>query len=268
MIALPIVAASAIAALLGVLYGLGMRRAQASNRPLPGRRGPRAAVFAGGVGCFWLSCVLPGGSVLPEMTGHVLLAFAAPPLLLLGVPRQALLPLFVHRRSRRLLKALTQPARAVVVFLGVLLLCYLPVVFDATLVNALYRFGIGLAIFTAALIFWWPVIEPFPTWDRELAGLGKLLYLFVGSSVLKALGFILALVPQPIYSLPVHVHPLWGLRPIDDQQYAGWLMVAAGALVLLAAATVICFQLLLEPDETDGSFSARGQGSKARGRGR
>ena len=267
MTALQLVVGSAITALLCLLYGLGMRRATASNRPLPKRRAARASVFAGGVACFWLACVMPSGGVLPEMTGHVLFAFAAPPLLLLGVPRQALLPLFAHRRSRRLLQAVTRPVRAVVVFLGVLLLCYLPVVFNATLETAGLRFGIGLAIFAAALLFWWPVIEPFPSWDSELAGLGKLLYLFVGSSVLKALGFILAMVPRPIYRLPAHTLPLWGLQPIDDQQYAGWLMVAAGTFVLLAAATVICFQMLYEPTEVEESLPPRGQGSKAGGGG-
>jgi len=175
-------------------------------------------IFASGVACFFIACVLPGGSVFPEMIGHVLLAFAAPPLLLLGVPRQALLPIFVHRRPRRILRTITRPARAVVLFLTAFFLGYLPIVLNATLANAGLRFGMGLAIFATALLFWWPVIEPFPTWECDLAGLGKLLYLFIGSSVLKVLGFILAMVPRPIYRLPVSSHPLWGLSTLDDQQ--------------------------------------------------
>lgn len=230
----------------------GVRQAKLDQRPPSIHGRATLALFVLGLLVFLLACGLPGGSVLPTMIGHVLLAFVVPPLLLLGVPRSALLPLFAHRLPRRILRAMTRPARAAVLFLGVLFLCYLPAVFDATMASDGLRFVMAMAVLTAAVLFWWPVIEPFPAWDRELADVGKLLYLFVGSSVLKALGFILAIVPQPIYRGPVNARPLWGLSALNDQQYAGWLMVAAGTFVLFAAATVVCAHLLHDPDEDDG----------------
>ena len=249
----PLLAGAAVAAVLCLLLAAGVRHAQATQRPKPAHGGASLALFALGILLFLLACGLPGTSVLPTMLGHVFLAFAVAPLLLLGVPRAALLPLFAHRRSRRFLRALTRPARAAVLFLVVLVLCYLPSVFNATLADEGLRFIEGLAVLAASVLFWWPVVEPFATWDRELAGIGKLLYLFAGSAVLKALGFILAIVPRPMYTLPAHAVPLWQLSVISDQQYAGWLMVSAGTFILLAAATVMCAHLLHEPDGADSS---------------
>jgi len=254
MIPLSDLAGAAVALLLGLLFGLGVRRVGSSNRPPAGHMRARTAVFTAGILTFVVAWLLPGGSVVPAMTAHVLLAFAVPPLLLLGIPRPVLLPLFAHRRSRRLLQALTQPFRAGALFLLVLCLCYLPIVFNAALRNDGWRFGVELAVLSAAVLFWWPVIEPLPAWDRELADVGKLLYLFVGSATLKTLGFILATTPRPIYTLPSQSRPLWGLSASNDQQYAGWLMVAAGTFVLLAAATVICAHLLHEPNEAHVSL--------------
>lgn len=241
-----------MAAGLCVLLAVGIRQAQLSQRPKPAQGRAKTALFVLGLLLLLLACGLPGTSVLPTMMSHVLLAFAVPPLLLLGVPRAALLPLFAHRLPRRILQALTRPARAAVLFLVVLFGCYIPSVLNATMANEWLRVIMGLLILTAAVLFWWPLIEPFPAWERELADIGKLLYLFIGSSVLKALGFILAMVPRPIYTLPVHANPLWRLSAINDQQYAGWLMVCAGTFVLLAAATVVCAHLLHDPDEDDG----------------
>jgi putative membrane protein len=257
------VTAGLLALLLGLLFGLGVRRARANHRPLPQHTGRRATIFGSGTLVLFLAFTFPADSVLPEMIEHILLAFAVPPLLLLGVPRQVLLPIFAYRRSRRVVQALTRPSRAIIVFLVVLFACYVPHVFNATMASDGLRFALGLAILFAAVLFWWPVIEPFPSWDRELAELGKLLYLFIGSSVLKGLGFILAIVPRPIYAVPPGSRPLWGLSALNDQQYAGWLMVGAGTFVLLAAATVVCAQLLHEPDETSGTPPSPGRGSNA-----
>jgi cytochrome c oxidase assembly factor CtaG len=253
-----------IVALLDLLFIVGIRRARANHRPLPRNMGGRVALFGAGTLTFLFAVTLPGGSVLSEMTGHVLLAFAVPPLLLLGVPRVVLLPLFVHRGSRRVMQALTRPSRTAVLFLVTLFLCYLPDVFNATLAEAWLRFIVGVIILATALLFWWPIIEPFPSWERELADLGKLLYLFIGSSVLKALGFILAIVPRPIYALPPGSPPLWGLSALNDQQYAGWLMVVAGTFVLLAAASVICIRMLHEPGEDEEATRSQDHGAARR----
>lgn len=254
-----------IAVALCVLFQRGMRHARVTHRPLPARSRSRAVLFGAGVLVFLLAFALPARTVLPEMAEHVLLAFAVPPLLLLGTPRSILLPLFAHRQTRRVVQALTRPARAAVLFLGVLFLCYLPGAFNAMMADDGLRLIAGLGILGTAVLFWWPIIEPFPSWERELADLGKLLYLFIGSTALKVLGFILALVPRPIYTLPVGQRPFWGLSVLTDQQYAGWLMVGSGTLVLLAAATVVCARLLYEPGEEPGALPPRDTGAEGQG---
>lgn len=238
-----------IAALLCLLFRQGLRHARAGPYPVDGRLGRRPLLFLLGVLTFVLAFALPASAVLTQMVEHVLLAFAVPPLLLLGVPRPILLPLFEHRRSRHLLRAVTRPGRAAFLFMTVLFGWYLPQCFDAALASEWLRLLAGLSILAVSLLFWWPVIEPFPAWEPELADLGKLLYLFVASSALKVLGFILALVPRPIYTLPAGALSPWGISLLDDQHYAGWLIVMAGTLVLLGAATIVCCRLFADPDE-------------------
>jgi cytochrome c oxidase assembly factor CtaG len=253
----PLLAGAVVAGVLGALLALGIRHAQEHQRPTLAHSRAKMATFVLGLSLFLLACGLPGTSVLPTMMSHVLLAFVVPPLVLLGVPRAALLPLFAHRRPRRVLQMATRPARAAVIFLVVFFGCYLPSVLNATMASGGLRFAMGMVILAASVLFWWPLIEPFPVWDRELADIGKLLYLFIGSSVLKALGFILAIVPRPIYTLPRPPRALWQLSAINDQQYAGWLMVCAGTFVLLAAATVVCAHLLHDPEEDDVPATGR-----------
>lgn len=243
MIWLPYLVAPAISAALCFLYWWALRRARRSNRPYAGRVGRRPILFAGSLAVFLVAFSLPGDAVLPRMLEHVLLAFAVPPLLLLGLPRPVLVPLFERRHSRRLLQIVTRPLQAIVLFLVVLFVWYAPGLFNVTLVDAWVHILAGLTILFVAVLFWWPVIEPLPSWHPELAELGKLLYLFVGSTALKVLGFILAFAPQPIYHLPATSRPFWGLSPLEDQQGAGLLMLVAGTLVLLAAATVVCARL-------------------------
>lgn len=256
----------AIAVLLCLLFRQGLRHARAGPYPLEGRLGRRPLLFLLGVLTFVLAFALPTASILAQMVEHVLLAFAVPPLLLLGVPRPLLLPLFEHRRSRHALRAVTRPARAAALFMAALFLWYLPRLFDAALASDWLRLLAGLSILVASLLFWWPVIEPFPAWEPELADLGKLLYLFVASSALKVLGFILALVPRPIYAPPAGAPALWGLSRLDDQHYAGWLLVMAGTFVLLGAATVVCARLFADPDDAaddaDGGAGRWGPGAR------
>jgi cytochrome c oxidase assembly factor CtaG len=258
---LPEAVAVGIAVPLCLLYRQAARHARAQRRPLPADMRGRVAVFVGGVLAFVAAFVFLAHSVLAQMFEHILLAFAVPPLLLLGVPRPLLLPLFERRLTRRVMRSLTRPTRAAMLFLVVLFLWYMPGAFNATLASAAIRLAAGLSITAVAVLFWWPLIEPFPAWERELADLGKLLYLFAGSTALKVLGFILAIAPRPIYALPATGHPLWGLTPLTDQEYAGWLMVAAGTLVLLAAATVVCIRLFHDPDEP-GSVETGEPGSR------
>ena len=246
---LPDPVAIGLAAGLCVLFIRGLRSARSSNRPFSSALSRRPVVFGAGIVVFLAAFTLPGYSIFPQMIEHVLLAFAVPPLFLLGVPKPVLLPIFEHRRPRHLLRALTRPGRSAALFLVILFLWYAPGLFELTLASEAIRMGAGLSILAAAILFWWPVIEPFPAWDQELADLGKLLYLFVGSSVLKVLGFILAIAPRPIYRLPAFDQPAWGLTRLADQQDAGWLMVCAGTFVLLGAATVVCIRMFQEPDD-------------------
>lgn len=241
---LPFLGAIAFVVSFLLLVARVLAQAHQEGRPLPRKRSRQFSLFVSGLVLLWIALALPAHSVLTAMISHMLLAFFAAPLLLLGLPRATLLPLFEHARARHFMQLTTRPAYAVSAFVVVISTCYLPHVLDPTLTVPALRFGIDLLLFFISLAFWWPVIEPWPLWHPEFGAMGKILYLFIGSTALKVPGFILAIVPRTLYQLPPRTHLVFGLTPLEDQQFAGWMLVLAGTFVLLAAASVVCFQMM------------------------
>ncbi|MCL5947007.1 MAG: cytochrome c oxidase assembly protein, partial [Chloroflexi bacterium] len=123
--------AFAIGFLLLVLRALAHARQQ--GRPLPRKRSRQYTLFMSGFTLLLIALALPAHSVLLEMIAHTLLAFLAAPLLLLGLPRATLLPLFEHARPRRFMQLITRPSRAVSAFVIAISASYLPHVLDPVL---------------------------------------------------------------------------------------------------------------------------------------
>src|SRR5438046_9493917 len=89
------------------------------------------------------------------MLQHVLLAFVAPPLLLLGlspgmVPRLARVPG---------VRQLTEPVPAQVIAAAVMIAWHLPPLYDATLANEGLHVFEHLTFIAGGLVLYWPIVE-------------------------------------------------------------------------------------------------------------
>jgi cytochrome c oxidase assembly factor CtaG/ferredoxin len=219
------------------------------------------AAFVSGLGVIFLALASPIEPFADlflqvHMVQHALLMMAAPPLLWLGDPFFPLLrglpvpirgnwavPLFHLREIRGLFTRLTHPMTALLLFTLATWLWHLPALYDRALRSSAWHYLQHVCFLGAALLFWYPVIRPYPSrprWSRWLL-LPYLLLADVQNTVLAALLTFSTKVLYPYYS---EVPRLWGLSALEDQSAAGVIMWVPGSLVFLVPLFWIGTQLL------------------------
>jgi cytochrome c oxidase assembly factor CtaG len=185
------------------------------------------------------------------MAQHMLLVVVAAPLLALSAPLGPVLrglPAPARRAlgrgwarlgwPRRLWRALTHPAAAGALHLGLLWVWHAPGLYQAALTSE-WVHGLEHASFLgSALLFWWVLARP----GRRapwLRGPGGTLYVFalaLPSGLLGALITFSTVAWYPAYALTTRA---WGLSPVEDQQLAGAIMWVPAGVVYLAAGLAV-----------------------------
>jgi cytochrome c oxidase assembly factor CtaG len=249
-------AALAVAA---VVYWRGWRQLQrvGERRPSPAR----LAAFMIGLLTIYVALASPLDAfsyflLSIHMVQHDLLLFVAPPLiwlaepelpLLLGVPgavrRYWLGPVVRNRTVRRFFAWLTHPKTALVTFVLVLWGWHMPPLYDLTLRSPLAHDLEHACFFYAGLVFWWPVVSPYPArpaWSRWLL----LPFLFFAGIQGAALSFWLIFTNHVLYRHYLQMPRITGLSPLEDQSWAGMLMLVPGLLIGVAAAWIVTLRLL------------------------
>ncbi|MCS6852956.1 MAG: cytochrome c oxidase assembly protein [Gemmataceae bacterium] len=236
---------------LALAAGLYLRGWSVLRRRAPARWGGcQAAAFVGGLVVVLLalaSPVEPLSALLLQvhMVQHLLLMMVAPPLIWLGAPlwpllrglpasvrRHAIGPFLRDGLARSLGAALSDLRVAWLLFVGLTWLWHVPALFDAALVSPGLHYVEHLCFFGSALVFWWPVVLPYPAQSpgpRWLI-LPYLLFADVQNTVLSAL---LAFSDSVIYPHYERVPRLWDLSALEDQAIAGVIMWVPGSMAFL-----------------------------------
>jgi putative membrane protein len=169
-----------------------------------------------------------------HMVQHLLLIYVTAPLWLIGTPGW-LVDRLVPRRMEGLVRWLTSPMIAFIIFIGVLWIWHLPYFYEAAQENEIIHAFEHLTFIGAALIGWWPVMggetTRFPKPEQPL----RMLYLFLLAIPCTTLAAILTLANKPLYPFYVSApHPL-GLDVLQDQRLGGLLMWLPTHMFLLMA---------------------------------
>jgi len=221
----------------------------------------RLIAFLGGLLALWIAVCSPleafdDASLAAHMVQHMLLMAVAPPLLLLGAPtlpvlrglprssvRRALGPLLRWPPVQRLGHFLTHPAIALAFASVALVAWHIPAAFELALRSNRWHETEHACFFTTSLLFWWPVVQPFPSrarWPRW----SMPVYLLFGMLPCGALGAFLTFFDRVIYA-PYRSQPaIFFPSPLADQVFAGLLMWVFGLIIYLLPAVAITFQLL------------------------
>ncbi len=175
-----------------------------------------------------------------HMTQHLLLMLIATPLLLMGAPEWLLRPLTTQWWMQPVMRLLTKPLLAGVLFNVVIIAAHLPPVYDSALRIHALHYVQHIVFFITAVLLWWPVLSPLPEYPR-LSYAGQLLYLFVVAFPQKVLAAILTLISHPVYATYINAPRLWGISAQMDQEVAGAIMWAPMGFILFGAFAAVFF---------------------------
>lgn len=192
-----------------------------------------------------------------HMVQHELLMMVAAPLILLANPfpfflwalpdraRSGVGRLFVPDGSgRRLLRPLTSPRAAWVLYVGSLWLWHSPAAYDAALGHGLLHDVEHVSFFATALLFWWHVIGAAPRIHRTMNRWRRAGYVVGALAQNEILGVSIAFAGSPLYAHYTTVSHSWSMSVLQEQMVAGaimWIpggMMYAVALVLLIVSTL------------------------------
>jgi putative membrane protein len=221
----------------------------------------RLIAFLSGLVSLWIAVASPLAAfddelLLVHMVQHILLMAVAPPLILLGSPSHPLLHGLPQRVVRSTLgpilrlpplqwlgRGLTQPPFCWLVATSTLIAWHFPAAFEFALRSETWHEVEHGCFFTASILFWWPVLQPWPSvakWPRWSIPL----YLFLGMLANDAVSAFLAFCDRVIYPSYGTASGLFDLSPLEDQAIAGTLMWVSGTFVYLVPAVVITVQTL------------------------
>ena len=222
-----------------------------TRRPAGVPPGPeRTRLGWAGVLIIWLMLDWPVGTlgagylVSVHAAQFLILAFIAPPLLLLGVPGERW-----GRLERRLtrggplaaaVRIVTHPVVAGVAFNLVVLVTHLPGVVDTLMTRQAGAFVVDLAWILVGLVFWWPIVAPVPA--RRGGVPASILYLFLATVIHTGLAMWLLLSRYPVYGVYELAPPIGGRSAMADQAMAGGIMELVGGGLIIGAIAVLFFR--------------------------
>jgi len=238
-----------IVVVASLYLGGWMRLRSSEQRISPAHAGS----FPSGLLLIWIALASPIAALDHElltahMIQHLLLMTLAPPLLWLGEPVLA----FSHLRRGtwviprepipRLAKVLTNPAVALVAASAVLVGWHIPVVFAFGMKSAAWHIVEQTSFLATGLLFWWPVVQPWPSVPRR--ELSLILYLFFATLPCDILSGFLVFCDRVVYPGYFSSKHLFGFSPLGDQQCAAALMWTCITVIYLVAGAMITVRLL------------------------
>ncbi|MCX6973987.1 MAG: cytochrome c oxidase assembly protein [Verrucomicrobia bacterium] len=191
-----------------------------------------------------------------HMVQHLLLTMVAAPLLLLGAPflpllsglprgfaREGLAPFLNDPKLKKIGSILVRPLFAGPLFMVSNVLWHLPVFYETALGSSAWHEVEHACFLATALLFWWPVVQPWPSrpaWPRW-AMVPYLLLVDIQNTALSGFFNFSERVLYPTYAVAPRIT---ALSALEDQSAAGGIMWVPGSIVFLLPAAFIAIKCL------------------------
>ncbi len=256
----------AIFAVIALVYLRGwLRLRSTSPKLIPARR---AGSFFIGIFLIWAALASPLAGfdhqlLTAHMAEHLLLMTLAPPLIWLGAPiialRNGLPQRFVQaivepalrlRAVQRLGKSIGQPTFCWLAAAAALVVWHIPGIFTVGLQSGAWHMIEHASFLATGLLFWWPVVQPWPSVSRP--DLSIILYLFLATLPCDVIAGLLVFGDRVVYSIYFFSSRPFGLSALEDQQCAGALMWTCVTVVYLVVGAILTTRLLSPQSSRDG----------------
>lgn len=246
---------------LGAFYALGWWRLRRRGRQQLAN-GWRLAAYMSGLAVVGVALLSPIDTLQSllfsmHMVQHELLMMVAPPLLLLANPfpfflwalppesRRAFTGVFATGMPvRRVLRQVTRPRIAWLLYVGTLWLWHYPVAYDVALRYELVHDLEHMTFFWTAVLFWWHVVGAAPRIDRTLGYGFRIAYLAAALAQNEILAVAISFAGQPLYPYYTTVPRIWGLSVMGDQMLGGAIMWIPGGMMYVLAMVILIARLL------------------------
>jgi len=236
---------SIAALVLALGYGRGAWRRRTVASPIPAWR---AASFFAGLASVLVAVASPIGTgderlLTFHMVQHLLLMTVAPPLIFLGEPVSTLWrhPITRPRRTRATvsLAAYWIPATAT------LIAWHVPAAFAMALRSPAWHAVEQASFLLAGLLFWWPVVQPWPS--RSEPRWSIVVYLFLATLPCDILAGFLVFSERVAYPIYFVTSQRTTASVLTDQECAGAVMWTCVTIVYLAVGGILTTQWLAMP---------------------
>jgi putative membrane protein len=243
----------------GLVYTIGWLRLRVAFQDLISAW--RLAAFLAGIVSLWIAIGSPveafdDVSLTVHMVQHLLLMAMAPPLILLSAPALPLLqglPRWTARTIvapflrwgwvKRLGHLITNPAICWLAAALALIGWHIPAVFELALRSRWWHEFEHASFFGTGLLFWWPVVQPWPSTARW-ARWSIPLYLFCATLPCDALSGFLAFCDRVVYASYLSAPQILTTSPLEDQECAAALMWTCVTIIFLVPAAIVTIQML------------------------
>jgi cytochrome c oxidase assembly factor CtaG len=245
--------------LVSIIYTVGFRRIR-KTRP---REFPlwRWESFMAGIAALVIAVSSPLDTfsdrlLVVHMAQHFVLMSVAPPLIVFGAPvvpmlrglprwfvRPVLGPLIRLRPLRKFFHAIVQPKWAWLLMNIAYIGWHVPAAYEAALANENIHNCEHACFFFTSVLFWWPILEPWPSRFRGSPWL-LLPYLLGADVVNTGISAFLVFSGRLLYPSYGQQPRMFGFSALADQAAAGAFMWVLGSIVFLIPAFAITIQLL------------------------
>lgn len=220
----------------------------------------RLAAFLGGIVALFFAVASPLDTLsesllFMHMAQHFVLMSIAPPLIVLGAPLVPMLrglprwlirllrPLFAARLFQSTGRLLTRPRTAWLVMNAAYIGWHIPRAYEFALASETWHNFEHACFFFTNLMFWWPIIQPWPSHLRHSRWFA-IPYLLLADLVNTGVSAFLCFSGRLLYpSYGEIAHP-FGLSALNDQIAAGAFMWVCGSTVFLLPAIAVTVHLL------------------------
>ena len=187
-----------------------------------------------------------------HMIQHLVLTLIVPPLLILGTPGWMLRPLLRNAHVFRLAKVMTSTAGCFLIFNGVLAVWHLPPLYNLALANHPIHILQHLMFLAASVFMWWPLTSQLPELPRASYP-AQMMYCFLLTVPMGIIAIFVSMADDLLYPIYAVAPRIWGMSPMQDQQYGGLIMWIPGALFLYGVMSVVFFKWQQREADDEGS---------------